>query len=286
MIFVDKSHSTEVLLPVLYRCLDPAKIPMVDEAAPRTAVSMATLALKTLPRITLPAGVGSDLWPRIWAWFQFLDMHRANLSAMKVTVLRCAVRFCRGTEWVALNATPGFYITVGRVWVSSLKETDVQLSPLIYVSALLTILNMSNLEELMEGAGGSLDSLAALVTQHMDLSSKQTPITQRHLELLRDIAIFAKNVAGAADDGLGPPNLARSLVECLMKQGVLRLIPIICTLSLITDPDPGATLNHCLSFLRTLFGLRKMHAAVLPAAVMNGSSSVHIDRRSPRRMIT
>ncbi|KAJ6524401.1 hypothetical protein DFH09DRAFT_1329462 [Mycena vulgaris] len=92
IIFVEKSHSSEAVLPVIYRCLDPHKIPAADEAAPRKAVSLAALALKTLFIPIVPAGAGSDLWPRAWVWFQFLDMHRPNMAETKRVLVKCACR--------------------------------------------------------------------------------------------------------------------------------------------------------------------------------------------------
>jgi hypothetical protein len=161
IIFVDKRHSSEAILPVLYRCLDPGKIPTADEAAPSPAVSVAALALTTLCRTKTAAGVGPDLWPRIWAWFLFLDTHRANITRMRATLLKCAFVLRREERVLHLNATPGFYAIVGRVWSLLSTGTDVELVSLRSVLTHLRTLDMSNLEELLEGVGG-VKSLAVL----------------------------------------------------------------------------------------------------------------------------
>ncbi|KAJ7749802.1 hypothetical protein DFH07DRAFT_552205 [Mycena maculata] len=270
MILVEKRHSSEALLPVVHRCLDPKKIPTVDEAAPCNAVSVAALALRTFPAIMIPSGIGSDLWPRIWAWFQFLDTHRVDthgITPTKVVLLRCAARLRREERSPLMNNTKGFYTEVARVWASP----DVQPDALRFVFGHLIIVDMLNLEELMEGVGGNVKDLARLVIQHIHLTTDTNNVlTALRLDLLRDVLLFATRVADAVDDGDGPPNSPRSLIASLVRLGVLKsLMHTVCTLSLTTDPDPAPTLNGCFSFLRALLGPRKMHG-VLPGAVADG----------------
>ncbi|KAJ7023754.1 hypothetical protein C8F04DRAFT_177254 [Mycena alexandri] len=270
IIFVDKTHTSEAVLPVIYQCLDPAKIPTVDVGAPCRAVPVAVLALKTLLATIVPPGVASDLWPRVWAWFQFLDTQRVNIRGMKLVVLR-----------------QGFYTIVGCLWASLTYETDTELDSLRFVFALLATVDMSNLVEVMEGAEGSFEVLAHLVIHQITLpsGSEDQPVTQLHLDLLRDVLIFATNVAGVADDGIGPPNAARSLIECLVMRGVLKITVSMAKLSLTTEPDPAPALSHFFQFLRALFGLRNMHA-VIPAAVTGGllGCIVRCAHRPPLRM--
>ncbi|KAJ7719143.1 hypothetical protein B0H16DRAFT_410850 [Mycena metata] len=271
IIFVDKTHTSEAALPVIYQCLDPAEIPTVDVGAPCRAVPVAVLALKTLRTTIVPPGAASDLWPRVWAWFQFLDTKRVNIRGMKLVVLRCACRFRREERVPLMNSTQGFYTIVGCLWASLPYETDAELDSLRFVFALLATVDMSNLVEVMEGAGGSFEILARLVIRQITLTSgsEDQHITQLRLDLLRDVLIFATNVAAVADDGIGPQNAARSLVECLVMQGVLKMIVSMAKLSLTTEPDPAPALSRCFQFLRALFGLRNMHA-VIPAAVTGG----------------
>ncbi|KAJ6491188.1 hypothetical protein C8R45DRAFT_1213195 [Mycena sanguinolenta] len=268
IIFVEKSHSPEAVLPVIYRCLDPQKIPTIDELAPRKAVSVAALALKTLFIPIVPAGAGSDLWPRVWAWFQFLDTHRPNKTEMKHILVKCACRLRPEERLAILNATQGLYTIVGRAWASLADGTDVELNTLRYVSVLLTTMDISNLEELKEGVGGGFESLAALAVRHLDLP-RDAAMTELRLDLLRNVLIFAARVAEAADDGDGPPNSARALIEDLVLAGHTRLMRTLRTLSLTTDPDPAWAIDSCFSFLLALFGVHKMHG-VLPAAIHLG----------------
>jgi hypothetical protein len=120
----------------------------------------------------------------------------------------------------------------------------------------------------MEGVGGSFKSLAALAVRHLDLP-KDAPITELRLELLRDVLIFAARVAEAADDGDGPPNSARTLIEDLVLAGYSPLMQTLRTLSLATDPHPAWAIDSCFSFLLALFNVHKMHG-VLPAAIHLG----------------
>jgi hypothetical protein len=129
-------------------------------------------------------------------------------------------------------------------------------------------MDISNLEELMEGVGGSFKALAALAVRHLDLPN-DAPITELRLELLRDVLIFAARVAEAADDGDGPPNSARTLIEDLVLAGYSPLMQTLRTLSLATDPHPAWAIDSCFSFLLALFDVHKMHG-VLPAAIHLG----------------
>ncbi|KAJ6554451.1 hypothetical protein B0H19DRAFT_147605 [Mycena capillaripes] len=248
IIFFEKSHSSEAVLPVIYRCLDPLKILAADEAAPRRAVSLAALALKTSSILIVPAGAGSDLWPRVWAWFQSLDTHRPNMTEMKRVLVKCACRLRLEERSRILNATQGFYTIVGRVWESLADGTDDEI--VRFVLALLATMDIfTNLEELveLEGVGGSLESLAVLAVRHLDLSNNDTPITELRLNLLRDVLIFAARVAEAADDGDGPSNSARTLLENFLA-GHTRLMRTLRALILMTDPNRAGAIDSCFSF--------------------------------------
>ncbi|KAJ7446021.1 hypothetical protein B0H11DRAFT_395259 [Mycena galericulata] len=260
------------MLPVIYRCLDPKQIPTLNPAAPAARVFQAAHALQTLPKIIVPAGVGPDLWPRIWAWFQFLDQYRPNITGMKFTVLLCGARFRREERSVLMNATDGFYTTVARVWAAQLHETNIRLKSLVFVLAFLKTVDVSNLQQLVEGAGGSFEDLAALVNRQIDLTTgnKDTPITQLHLDLLQDVLVFLTRVVDAIDDGDNPPNITRCLFGTFVVEGFFKcLIVTMVKLSWTTDVDPASTIVRCFAFLGALFDHRNM-LAVLPAAVASG----------------
>ncbi|KAJ7704539.1 hypothetical protein B0H17DRAFT_13328 [Mycena rosella] len=265
IIFIEKSHSSDAVLPIIYRCLDPQKIPTVGEAAPRNAVSLAALALKTLSILVIPAGAGSDLWPRVWAWFRFLDTHRPKMTEMKRVLVKCACRLRPEERSRILNATQGFYTVVGRVLLAD--GTDVELAR--FVLGLLVTIDISNLEELVDGVGGSFESLAALVVQHLVLT-KDTPITELRLDLLCDFLVFATRLAKTADIGSDPPNSARCLAEAVVEVTVRPLVHTLCMLGLTTEPDPGPVINKGFSFLlQVLYSMPKMYT-VLPTAIDAG----------------
>ncbi|KAF7352000.1 MYND-type domain-containing protein [Mycena venus] len=248
IIFIEKSHSPDAVLPIIYRCLDPQKIPTVDEAAPRNAVTLAALALRTLFIPIIPAGTGSDLWPRVWAWFRFLDTHRPKLTEMKGVLVKCACRLRPEERSRILNATQGFYTVVGRVLGSLADGTDVGLAR--FVMALLVTVDISNLEELVEG--------------------KIPPITELHLDLLRDFFVFATRLAKTADIDGDPPNSARRLAKAIVEVAVKPLMHTLYILSLSTDPDPGPVINKGFSFLlQVLYSMPKMYT-VLPTAIDTG----------------
>jgi hypothetical protein len=204
IIFVDKSHSSEAILPVLYHCLDPGKIPTADEAAPSPAVSVAALTLTTLCRAKKLLQVWVRTYGHVWAWFLFLDTHLANITRMGATLLKCALVLWQEERGLHLNATPGVYTIVGRVWFSLSTGTDIELVSLRSVLTHLRTLDMSNLEELLEGVGG-VRSLTVLGVRHLALT-EEMPLTELRLDLLHNFLIFASHVAAAADDGSSPPN--------------------------------------------------------------------------------
>ncbi|KAF7353990.1 MYND-type domain-containing protein [Mycena venus] len=267
MIFIEKSHSHDAVLPVIYRCLDPQKIPTVDEAAPRHAVSLAALALKTLFIPIIPAGAGSDLWPRAWAWFRFLDTHRPKMTEMKGVLVKCACRLPPEERSRILNAEQGFYTVVGRVLASLADGTDVELAR--FVLALLATVDISNLDDLVEGVGGSFESLANLTVRHLVLT-EDTPITELRLDLLRYFLVFATRLAKMADIDSDPPDSARCSAKAIAEVAVKPLMDTLCLLSLTTEPDPEPVIDKGFSFLlQVLCSMPKMYF-VLPAAIDTG----------------
>ncbi|KAJ7715607.1 hypothetical protein B0H16DRAFT_1477225 [Mycena metata] len=202
---VGRSTKTSVL-PVVYTLLDPARIPTpadIDAFGEQSdirdlgpVITGALLAWELFRQlgsdVDIPSAAGLDLWPRLWAWFQFLDTYRLSFDLpglrardddkiQRVSELLSFTCIC-GQQAVDLSKrTPGFYAVVGRSWSFTLADAD---GPGLRV--ILAILTRSDfdpemLEELSEGVGGSCGALASSVTRHIRHIVTEQPGDNRRL---------------------------------------------------------------------------------------------------------
>ncbi|KAJ7058348.1 hypothetical protein C8F01DRAFT_1147945 [Mycena amicta] len=130
-------------LPVIYANLDPARIPddsIIDtpfafrEGIPavKTAYSSLRLLLK-LERI--PSGVAADLWPRAWAWMEFIEAYAAPVAAQLedgtseaqvLTSLLFILSFF-GARYDAeqlVKSSPGVHTLIARCWTTLSMRPD------------------------------------------------------------------------------------------------------------------------------------------------------------------
>ncbi|KAJ7478726.1 hypothetical protein B0H11DRAFT_2028458 [Mycena galericulata] len=186
-----------LLLPVFFAGLNATDIPrlLVELDAPFldsgsallvTAISRAYASLGAISYLLseklIPASAFGDLWPRTWSWIHLLDTHREAIIAISPIwdALRCfglyasiivAMSYHPPSAEV-IDATDGVRVVLVRSWAVRLRGEDILednafLSICGYISSTLNISVPRNLEEAIEGAGGTRDALASLIVEHI-----------------------------------------------------------------------------------------------------------------------
>ncbi|KAJ6564477.1 hypothetical protein B0H19DRAFT_1068022 [Mycena capillaripes] len=244
----DVMEKLVVYLPVFFANLDIARIPSEDKVDnPCTftegAVICAEISLDCIYSLTMtfgpgiPPGAFPDLWPRMWAWIQFFDSYREQFPGDNVAgsgFLIFATAFCRfGSN---LGLIPGFRRIVARAWgpildcPNNLRQAMGidRVTELLF--SLVRVKTRSDLEEVIQGAGGSITELASLVVGYIDCitadGGKPTLRTERRLNgtlfnfvddvdrVLASVA-FKGNVLGPFSAALLASSIVRSLIAIL-----------------------------------------------------------------------
>ncbi|KAJ7513053.1 hypothetical protein B0H11DRAFT_2268030 [Mycena galericulata] len=180
------------LLPVFYANLDPTRIPSSDDLESfhpetRTNIRSAAAVLVEILQIRFALDISVDIWPRIWAWFSFLETYRPFFPETRLPkeeelftgILLFTTCFQDEKEYSRILSTPGVLRATARAW-AFLIRADEQLSELqIYLLGYFMLCfrhSAENNEEVIEGAGGSVKDLCRLVAGYLD-AALQTPVT-------------------------------------------------------------------------------------------------------------
>ncbi|KAJ7438942.1 hypothetical protein B0H11DRAFT_2293633 [Mycena galericulata] len=213
-------------IPALYANLC-APIPSVDDGEDPIlrsgAVHCAILSLDCIIWIgKLPLEAGSDLWLRVWPWFMFLHAHRDRLPGPiqrdEKQICRDIILFIeylwRDTGAVRIvDQTVGVRAMIGRAWALLCEEVaDPEDPGFVSLSHCLLFIVKGrlpqNLDEIIQGVGGSRDQLASLVVKYLKvfLPAVQRPMSKRTEFFFSGILAFITDI----DDTTGP--MATSLV--------------------------------------------------------------------------
>ncbi|KAJ6490240.1 hypothetical protein C8R47DRAFT_1195796 [Mycena vitilis] len=203
------SPSALYLLPILYVNLDPTTIPTADALDAITAtgrcphfIVAASVALKALRgmvdvnRMTVQVEAVLDLWPRIWPWMQFLHTYWEFLPTFHpdeevktylanyriVTMLREHPEARR-----VIYSQRGLRSIFTKAWTMILLDDVLadQSVAFLHSFALLAIVtnelfSPQNFQEVIDGAGGSLNRLATAVLKQMSLALASTMWSNVH----------------------------------------------------------------------------------------------------------
>ncbi|KAJ7052347.1 hypothetical protein C8F01DRAFT_1170765, partial [Mycena amicta] len=181
-------------LPFSFALLHPSRIPTtdaIDEWLPETqkAVVSALSALELVVQTrNIPSSAAPELWPRIFAWFVFLEAHygwmgphleaqmrRSNVVApLSLQLMLMLYNFSKQDESVTamLFSTPGFTMLLVQIWADFSQHTLSRNSASAYLltSYLQDVFpattpsdEQTRLDEVLEGAGGTFEHLAELV---------------------------------------------------------------------------------------------------------------------------
>ncbi|KAJ7453291.1 hypothetical protein B0H11DRAFT_2071734 [Mycena galericulata] len=241
----DDKPCGELLLPVFFAGLDATDIPrlLVELDAPfldsgsaslTTAVTRAISSLEAISYLLseklIPAGAFGDLWPRTWTWIHLLDTHREAIIAISpiFDARRCcgvyatiivAMRYHPPTAEV-IDATDGVRVVLVRSWAVRLHGNNILEDSTFgticgYISNTLSISVPRNLEEAIEGAGGTPDAFASLIVEHITRVLAQDGGRNKAFSLSIVIGLLARDSVMTAD----PIHCA--LHEALLKHGLV-----------------------------------------------------------------
>ncbi|KAJ7614982.1 hypothetical protein FB45DRAFT_936558 [Roridomyces roridus] len=209
------------LLPVFFANLDVEKIPTSQQLedlghSPTILedISCAVISLDAVFHLDATGDVGTSLWPRVWGWFEFLEMHRDHLPGISLDPetssyfdFMCFIGCFRShpATYDLLSTTPHFWTHIVKAW-SLLPQMDDAGQRTMMLSTLGEFLSTSNarpdselLAEMVEAAG-SMNDLAGLV-----LNFVRTTITKPLFDpaypvvYLNNILVFVVR-AGACPD--------------------------------------------------------------------------------------
>ncbi|KAJ7932046.1 hypothetical protein B0H13DRAFT_1857462 [Mycena leptocephala] len=255
------------LYAAFYANLDPTRIPTAlddessDEDLPAAMVAayISLTALKDTERV--PTSVLPHLWPRAWEWMQFLYTHYyhlqrydSSLGDTRLDLFFLVMRFRMDPDTAKLvDSTAGVHTVVGMAWriiVERAHRGDDCGMPTLcailrgYGTADDPAINARHMDELIDGAGGSVDDLASLVVRYVNLSVARTDRTLLALE-----SVLSFLIEGRFHDPLwAPAFVSAGILKVLinaqrrhwtikaLKTGLLRAI-ISCDSALLHLPS-------------------------------------------------
>ncbi|KAJ7261224.1 hypothetical protein C8J57DRAFT_1719926 [Mycena rebaudengoi] len=260
----------KLFLPVFFAILDPTTPNELDfiRHALESTIARALLALRALATgrkaFELQEEASVDIWPRAWKWMHFMDTYRdllpeASTKDIYAQFLQLIMDLSDHPETKELiNTTPGVRVVIARAWAifigidNFMGETGFH-DVCRYLGHDLNVSNPKNLEEVIEGAGGSMQDLASLIILH----------------IRRVIGgFFLVGVVGILDDADNEGDFKKILLSL----GIVKaLTSVVCYLVGTTDRLAGATaiINDCLTLMSRIFTSRAAPTC-LPDALRTG----------------
>ncbi|KAJ7734509.1 hypothetical protein DFH07DRAFT_967631 [Mycena maculata] len=283
--YIDLLNQNELsmLLPIFHTALEPARIPMPSQmdgnyADVEHTVWAAVISFRSILFATVPPGAAPDVWPRLWAWFQFFQLFRAffqRLGNLLLTESQMGWEFIRFAATMVVHRpnedlilrTAGFQALAARVWRSLVEDVDIpcQTDRLTILLALLSLSPESIVpNQLFEGAGGTAADLALVVIANLAVILPDG-ITELSVAQLDNLSAVLRIVASV--DQIGDQARSRPLCLARAEELVRYLTVALCVASetaataMVCDVIP-----ICLSLLLEVFmtpqGYRQLQVAV------------------------
>nr|GAT46935.1 predicted protein [Mycena chlorophos] len=304
------SRYAPAILPLIFHLLDPKRVPiqaLLDDAEPLDAatcngLSTCIAAMDTLFRMSsIPPGSGEPLWARVYPWFSAIythwpEIHRQLGMSERPLVFRLFVCFLGrnssdGTPAEYILTTPGIAEVLfgirARHFAEERHRTIRRTLLLDFSNHIMPLVPSDKqiLEQMVVGAGGSIEDLAKLIVEHLE-----TVLTDEELDLSDDafvhLILTALGLILHGDFGTlpGPSKLDEidwmvlpvgELVDALLDEaGFLEIfMKCIQEVSGTLVADTFSTLADCwllvhrilISSQGDISPLKIMHAGVLPA---------------------
>ncbi|KAJ7621297.1 hypothetical protein FB45DRAFT_1092922 [Roridomyces roridus] len=297
------------LLPLVFRLIDPARIPSSDPddqasltPAETASYHEAMLALDALSRTEdIPPDVAPEVWFRVWQWFLFLELYHTvhedaaldRLTCSRVILFAGNMERYPGVDHI-IRSTPGFYRIVIRAWIAALLMREASTEHMHQSIRLLRsvgpfladdkLLVKETLEEFIGDHDPS--NIAMWALRHGDfvlkLFSADPPLKPHGwlfgLSLLAVLRIVLE-VAEKSDLNEVPSRLLGEFV----KQNILSFIVHVTfnfANTRIPNKNPISALKQTLSVLQKLFNNKRLYPLVRPTAFIGfvGSVSVGAER--------
>ncbi|KAJ7635655.1 hypothetical protein DFH06DRAFT_1434223 [Mycena polygramma] len=281
------------LLPVWYRNLDPAGLPSPDHiSAAQTldriisSVAVAFNALQVIPLLRdTPPGVYPELWPRAWAWIEFLHIHHDHLAALPAKedlykiFMKVIIHFQVFDHRRLVAATTGVCAVVGRAWELSLDsgDNDAISDISLFVNWEVGDHDFGPIDEYLEGIGGGIEHLAAMLMRYLSyaVGDGVTPMSDLAWSHFTATMCFILRISKSEE-------LASRLSNALNPRGIVPalLTGIFCGLPVVDEQANGRelislTLNFVGQYSTAPPGRRRiseaLHAGILRVLVLVAS---------------
>ncbi|KAF7296351.1 hypothetical protein HMN09_01105200 [Mycena chlorophos] len=180
------NHSNLVpFLPVFHHIFHDSPIPEVDDetlSSPKTSLTLdfVSLAIAHLDRLSVPNSARLELWRAVFRWAMFFLCVAESLPTRHALLLDFVLdQFATFTVVVVgfelreeMANTEGFFFYLYRSWTHALKDPQkaVASKRLLQVQSLiadeLVTVRPSMVDEMLHGAGGTMDDLAQMALTH------------------------------------------------------------------------------------------------------------------------
>ncbi|KAJ7660275.1 hypothetical protein DFH06DRAFT_1401716 [Mycena polygramma] len=197
----------------------------------------ANLATRDIPdlRQHLVSRAHGEVWSAAWAWIRFLEEcekcrpgeTRTATNDLHLLYLGTILSLSQDTEILpTIISTPGVRVLFSKGWVvavNRLQTSDKLMLQLVKFLLRTNPRDPPNLEELIEGAGGSPNNFASLLVNHIRLPAphRDHALSDQDGLALLPIFVFIHDV-GLMDGPLRSPLVESGLIKCV--------ITALCTL--------------------------------------------------------
>ncbi|KAF8195237.1 hypothetical protein K438DRAFT_801847 [Mycena galopus ATCC 62051] len=183
------------LLPVFYANLDPSLIPSLDvldnitgtlthlPCIENASTSLSALSANSVVRNPLfPLAAAPDFWPRIWKWMEFLELYYdcipartiSEVVSMRVTQSQILLKFGEHPQTCTeMFATKGVRRILAAAWTTTVHHAYAADEPAtlgiiaLPLLALSDMKDLQNLDEVVDGCGGSYNALVFTLTKNI-----------------------------------------------------------------------------------------------------------------------
>ncbi|KAJ7171358.1 hypothetical protein C8R46DRAFT_184199 [Mycena filopes] len=273
-------------LPLFFAFLDPLRIPSPREVQDlslytRRVLGSAEICLVAIYNVSTSLDALQEAWPRLFQWVHFFCTFRQFLPPPARAETDFYFDFLQLTRTITarwmnptlFTSTPGLRLILFRAWAVALDDDD-QVKRTRWMMDLFAFVNhkitsADEMDDIIEGAGGSLDHLAAHIVRHLALltSTDKGPISSLSVGLVDDtMAVVDKINAFLSPEKHEDRRQLPALTASLVDRGVVEVL----TASLSTIHGAGVevpqTLHTVIFFLAQVFMAEQGDASIAVAA--------------------
>ncbi|KAJ7802334.1 hypothetical protein B0H14DRAFT_3488561 [Mycena olivaceomarginata] len=263
-------------LPAFFANIDPADIPTPRELENLQGrkidiIQRAVISLEAIFHIRPKLDAGFSLCSRVLPWTLFIHNHREHLTGLDLTpeveFYIDFVVFAGGFHddppaYALMSSMRGFRTLIGRAWalLPQLDNTHLLEVVLNDLSGFIVDSDSqtpANFEELVDGAGGTLDDLCRVIFRYIDtivgrtgniIPNSSVDYIRRLLSFIADADQYPRTENKWALVPLGP--LSQALDFAGLAAPLLSAITCLTTTS---TPETGIALDECFMLLRRAF---------------------------------